>query len=100
MGHNGGPPLDDDEEDQKAALERSIFEQLKDLSVEEILRQGQKDLFLHLVTKVRAGTANHQEASILRNILKDNGLTLGIPPEKPAETEAPMDLPVFEDPTY
>jgi hypothetical protein len=64
---------------------------LMDKSVEDILREGQKALFARLVSACRAGTANHQELAILRNILKDNGLTLGIPPEKPngGRTAAP-----------
>lgn len=58
--------------------------QLMDKSIEDILREGQKALFARLVSSCRAGTASHQELAILRNILKDNGLTLGIPPERPA----------------
>lgn len=60
-------------------------------TVEEILREGQKALFARLVSACRAGTANHQELAILRNILKDNGLTLGIPPEqKPTGEKLPL----------
>lgn len=96
-GHNSG---DDQELDEKAAVEASIFAELDGLSVDDILRAGQRALFLQLVTKARALTANHQELAILRNILKDNGMTLGIPPEKPAATEAPMDLPTYDRPDY
>lgn len=96
-GHNSG---DEEAADKQAELEASIYAKLEGLSVEDILREGQRALFLSLVTKVRALTATHQEAAILRNILKDNGLTLGIPPERPPSTEAPMDLPVFGEPEY
>lgn len=72
-------------------------------SVEDILREGQKALFAELVARCRSGKASHQELAVLRNVLKDNGLTLGIPPEDhtgKAETAAPLDLPSFEDPEY
>lgn len=97
IGHNGGPPLDDTEDLPENDHE---FDRLMGLSVEEILREGQKALFANLVGKVRSGRANHQEKSILRNILKDNGLTLGIPPEGPREATPPMDLPEFGEPDY
>lgn len=86
------------EADAPEAETDAEFLRLMGLSVEEILREGQKALFANLVGKVRSGKANHQEKAILRNILKDNGLTLGIPPEQPPQTEAPADLPEFGPP--
>ncbi|MDG4856434.1 hypothetical protein [Mesorhizobium sp. WSM4982] len=68
--------------------------QLMGMTVEDILREGQKALFARLVSACRSGTASHQELAILRNILKDNGLTLGIPPEKSAPGEK---LPLPDD---
>jgi len=85
------------------------FEYLMGLTLDEILQQGQKALFASLVSKVRNGAASHQEAAILRNILKDNGLTLGIAPEgfgekKQSDSQAvathPLDIPTFEEPEY
>ncbi len=82
-----------------ALIEAQAFDELMGKSVEDILKEGQKALFARLVGRVRSGLANHQEKAILRNILKDNGLTLGIPPETPRAIEqAP--LPDFEDPEY
>ncbi|WP_269929936.1 hypothetical protein [Aminobacter sp. HY435] len=90
-----------DEEDPNAPdVEAGEFDRLMGMSVEDILREGQKALFANLVGKVRSGKANHQEKAILRNILKDNGLTLGIPPDAPREEVAPLDLPDFETPNY
>ncbi|MGV1835239.1 hypothetical protein ACQZ6C_10795 [Rhizobium rhizogenes] len=80
--------------------EAALYAELEGKTVQEILREGQKALFIDLVVKVRAGKANHNEKGILRNLLKDNGLVLGIPPEKPAEQSAPVDLPDFEKPDY
>jgi hypothetical protein len=94
FGGKAEPEVDEQafaEADQAA---NSEYLALQDLSVEDILREGQKALFARLVSACRAGTANHQELAILRNILKDNGLTLGIPPEKPASGER---LPLPDD---
>lgn len=78
------------------------FQDLMGMSLEDILREGQKALFARLVTVCRAGKATHQEMAILRNVLKDNGLTLGIPPEDGAAVQrrAPMDLPEYGEPEY
>lgn len=78
---NKPEPEEDIEADNAEA--NAEYLSLMDKSIEDILREGQKALFARLVSSCRAGTASHQELAILRNILKDNGLTLGIPPEKP-----------------
>jgi hypothetical protein len=85
------PAADAEVDNEQAHTE---YLSLMDKSVEDILREGQKALFARLVSACRAGTANHQELAILRNILKDNGLTLGIPPEKPNGGER---LPLPDD---
>lgn len=89
-----------DEEEQPEAETNEEFLRLMGMSVQDILREGQKALFADLVGKVRSGQASHQEKAILRNILKDNGLTLGIPPEEPERSEPPADLPEFGEPEY
>jgi len=76
------------------------FQELMGKTVEEILKEGQKVLFAKLVSICRSGLASHQHMAVLRNILKDNGLTLGIPPEQPQRSEAPVDLPNFGKPEY
>lgn len=91
-----GAAPDPMEEDSEAGNEEANAEYLAlmDKSIEDILREGQKALFARLVSACRAGTANHQELAILRNILKDNGLTLGIPPEqKPGAGGEKLPLP-------
>lgn len=99
VGHNGGPPLSDPDEDERKA---SLYAEFEGKTFEEILRGGQKALVIDLVVAVRSGTASHNEKAILRNLLKDNGLTLGIAPEAPSaeQRKAPVDLPQFEDPEY
>lgn len=89
-----------DDIDEGAATEAALYAEFEGKSVQDILREGQKALFIDLVVKVRSGSASHNEKAILRNLLKDNGLTLGIPPEGGPAPNAPTDLPDFETPDY
>lgn len=85
------------------ALVAAEIENLSKMSLEEVLRAGHEDLLRLLVAKVRSGTASHQEQAILRNILRDNGMTLGVSPYKTIEgSPAPNidDLPQLEPPDY
>lgn len=95
---------DTDEYGQMLPDETSVkaaeYARLEGMTIDDILREGQRALFINLVAASRSGTASHQELAILRNLLKDNGLTLGIPPEKAAGTPAPVDLPEFDKPDY
>lgn len=91
--------MNPDAEAGDAAIEAAEYDDLMGLTVEEILKEGQKALFARLVGKVRSGLASHQEAAILRNILKDNGMTLGLPPVRPQAGQT-MDLPEFGKPDY
>lgn len=90
--------VEDGGDNTDALIEAGLFDELIGKSVEEILRDGQKVLFARLVSKVRAGTANHQEQAILRNILKDNGYVL-VAPEQAVKNRVtqPVDLPDFEE---
>ena len=99
MTYRNSNPEDPEESLDTADLNRE-FEELMGKSLEDILREGQKALFARLVTACRAGSATHQELAILRNVLKDNGLTLCIPPEQPPEEGKPMDLPEYPEPDY
>lgn len=96
----GGPKAPTEEvssEQPQDGLSEEAFQQLMGQSVEDILREGQKALFARLVSVCRSGSASHQELAILRNILKDNGMTLGIPPEVQTPVEQ-SDLPVYGEP--
>ncbi len=97
VGEKGTPSPEREGGDPAADIE---YQRLMGLSVQDILREGQKELFARLVMACRSGEASHQELAILRNILKDNGLTLGIPPEQPVTVGAEeiADLPDFEEP--
>lgn len=96
-GHNHGPDMEEDFEADGDEATQKEYEKLAGMSLEDILKAGQIALYGRLVAKATAGTASHQELAILRNVLKDNGLTLGIPPEVKPEGNA-LDLPTFEDP--
>ena len=91
-----------DETEQDDSEYEAFVAELEGKSVQDILREGQKALFIQLVARTRTSKASHQELAVLRNVLKDNGLTLGIPPERPAEDShhVPADLPDFQDPEY
>lgn len=91
--------------DIEKQLEENEFTALMGMSLDEILREGQKALFARLVGRCRLGLASHQELAILRNVIKDNGVTLGIPVDgdgKPFGHNGgpPMDLPTFGEPEY
>lgn len=92
-------PEDDFGPDELGGDQKADFEELMGMTLEDILREGQKALFARLVSACRAGNASHQEMAILRNILRDNGLTLGIPPEQP-EKQPIIDLPQYGEPEY
>lgn len=83
-----------------ALVEAAEFDALMGHTIEEILKEGQKALFARLVGKCRSGLATHQEMAILRNVLKDNGLTLGLPPANPQEPQDHAPLPEFGKPEY
>lgn len=94
----------DNEDGEEQDLSPLIAE-LEGKSVQEILEEGKKALFIDLVVRVRANCASHQEKAILRNILKDAGmLAIGISPEVVTEAErtqaSVMDLPEFGEPDY
>jgi hypothetical protein len=98
----------DDQQEAEGPDLSALYAELEGKTVQEILQEGQKALFIDLVVKCRSGAASHQELAILRNVLKDNGLTLGIPPETvqaaeqraQREAKAPLDLPSFDVPDY
>lgn len=104
MAYPSNEPDAPDPKDAEAAAIESAFNELMGKSLQEILQEGQKVLFARLVGTARAGLATHQELAILRNILKDNGLTLGIPPEVPhvrEDYEGPApELPHYEAPEW
>lgn len=82
------------------------FTDLEGKSVAEVLVEGRKALFIELVGRVRSHKATHQEMAILRNLLRDNGMSLGLVLEAGAEDgvskapEQPLPLPDFGDPEY
>lgn len=83
-----------------AKVEAAARNRLSNLSVQEIIRIGHEEALRGLVAKAMAGTITHQELAILRNMLRDNGMTLGVPPVAPDERETPDDLPDLPNPNY
>ena len=64
----------EDVERQAAQAQQDALDALRGLPMEEVIRKGHEALFRLLVAKVDAGTISHQEMSILRNMLRDNGM--------------------------
>lgn len=92
------------EQNPEEQAKQEAMDRLHNMSFEQVIREGHLALLKDLVAAVNAGTATHQEKAILRNFLRDNGMTLGIPPAgtSAADTKAPppADLPSFGDPDY
>lgn len=86
------------------SVQKAVFQHLMERTEEDILRIGQKATYATLVAKAITGEATHQELAILRNLLKDNGLTLGIPPESDPRVVTPEEdiahIPDFEEPDH
>lgn len=90
-----------DEEDLDALEAQQLQEQrqaLNQLPAEEIIRRAHFGLLRELLAKLEVGSISHQEMAILRNMLRDNGMVLGVAPAdmKPG-VETPRDLPSFDD---
>lgn len=84
---------DNSQDDAQALAEKEARDDLAGKTVEEIIREGHKSLLVNLVAKSNAGTISAAEASTLRAMLKDNGMTLGIPPDdNELPRVAPTDL--------
>ncbi|GJE18751.1 hypothetical protein [Methylobacterium marchantiae] len=92
----------DDPDNTDKDLLKAAFEALEGKSLMELLEAGQVALVRNLVAAAQAGTISHQEAGVLRNLLRDNGMTMGLPPGgmKTIEHEPPRALPSFSKPDY
>ena len=91
-------------EDLEAVAKREALERMDNMSFQQVIEQGHLALLKDLVASVNAGTASHQEKAILRNFLRDNGMTMGVPPAGTStqDTAAPptASLPTFGEPDY
>jgi hypothetical protein len=77
------------------------IKELEQKGVPELLEMAHKAMLVDLMAKLKMGQISHQEAAILRNMLRDNGMVLGLQP--PGQREAdlarpPLDLPKMPDP--
>lgn len=95
---------DDEPEDLDAIEAQALQEQRQaalQLSPDEILRKAHKALLADLLAKAELGVMTHQEQAILRNMLRDNGMVMGVAPEgmQPG-VEKPRELPTFDDGEY
>lgn len=68
---------------------------------QEILSEMRDEMFRYLLGRLKQGKATHQELSIVRNVLKDNGLI--VPPkmsEVLGEEDEMEPLPDLADPEW
>lgn len=86
------PEAEDAPELDQAKLEAEHLARLGGLSLEQVVRAGHEAMLRLLVAKVTAGTVSHQEMAILRNMLRDNGMTWNLPPP-PVDGEVARTLP-------
>jgi len=82
-----------------------LIKGLQGKTIEELLAEGQKTLLVDLLAKLQTGQASHQEMAILRNLLRDNGMMLGLGAGAGGVSDAPQaggesTLPTFEAPEY
>jgi len=87
-----------DEEDGGGEDHKEELRRMDNMRVEDVIRAGHAALLKVLTAKIVAGTATHQEMAILRNLLRDNGMTLGVPPEGQSPgVDVPRDFPTYPD---
>lgn len=79
-----------------------LLHDLRGKSVAELLVEGQQALLVELLAKLKTGVATHQELAILRNLLRDNGMVVGVAGggERAREGALPPDLPEYGNPEY
>ena len=75
---------DNDQQDEESGEDMAAVQaridalqaELQALSLEKLMVLTRRKLIEQLTIKVELGMASHQEQAILRNLLKDNGMTL------------------------
>lgn len=100
--HNGGPPLDDEEPEGRPD------DGLEGMDLNAIMQRARRAAIINLTRLVEAGQATPADMSVLRALLKDNGMVMGDPftPTKesnqgePGEEDGPLPLPEFGTPEH
>lgn len=67
---------DFDAEVETQAEEKEALARLQTVDIERVLQMGHEAVIRLLSARAIVGSASHQELAILRNLLRDNGLTL------------------------
>lgn len=103
--------MDDPEEQLAEVPAADLFEELLNARQKDaiaLLEEMHKEMLAQLLVKLKAGQASHQELAVMRNLLRDNGLTMAV---KPAIEHEPSgnrigfipprpELPDLGDPEY
>lgn len=101
LGHNGGPPMDDEEDNRDE-------DALKEMDLTSIMQRARKAAIIKLTLLVERDQATPADMAVLARLLKDNGMVMGDPfreprtatPGEPAEEDEPLELPTFNRPEY
>lgn len=103
MGHNEGPPMDDEGWAEQQAKRQALLQ----LDEKTIMERARKATLVNLLQMVEDGLATAQDMSVLRALLKDNGMVMGDPFEGSKKndsgtTQEPQKqpLPDFPEPDY
>jgi len=78
-------------------------EALEALELDDLMKEGRRMLLTDLIKAVKQGYATPQEKNTLRQMLKDNGMIMGDPDERPEPgrgAKPKADLPTFANPDY
>lgn len=107
-------PLDGDEDDEERGgelipvMDPGLMEAMEDARKRDphaLLEDLHKEMLVQLWVRLKSGVISHQEMAIVRNMLRDNGLTMPIKPTIPGQAtevrRGPVeDLPTLDDPDY
>lgn len=94
----------DDEGAPKVGHNRGMDEEdaLDDMELDDMLREGRKNLLKSLIRAVNGGYATPAQENTLRQMLKDNGMVMGDPDEgaNSGAKKPKAELPTFNRPEY
>ena len=98
--------LSDGREGDEAEITAGIDPALEEMSLQEIMKEARKRLFIFLVNAVVKQMATPQEMAVLRALLKDNGMVMGDVGDGAGEqsndkaASKPVDLPTYQAAPY
>ena len=101
MSEDDDEPLRRNDPDDQLS-EQEAVEKMEGETTEALLARARLAMVKRLTAKMEAGSASYQDMANLRQLLKDNGMILGLDTKKdPKSSEVPeLDLPDLDKPDY